>query len=246
MPFLCWIRPEWPSASRVQAAFTLRPGGYSRGPYAGLNLGTHVGDVPRAVAANRARLHRGLKLPAEPVWLHQVHGTQVLHLPAAGGRPVADAAWTDRPGVVCAVQVADCLPVLLADREGTRVGAAHAGWRGLAAGVLEATVAAMGLPAGRLMAWLGPAIGPRSFEVGEEVHAAFAERYPGDAVHFQAVAPGRWRADLYGLARARLERSGVQSICGGGDDTFSDRGRYYSHRRDGVTGRMAALIWLQP
>ncbi len=244
MSFLSWIEPDWPAPEAVRAAFTLRPGGHSRGAYAGLNLGGHVGDDPQAVQANRAQLRAALELPAEPTWLDQVHGTGVIRLSGQARRPVADAAWTDRPGRVCAVLVADCLPVLFCDRAGTRVAAAHAGWRGLAAGVLEATVAALGVAGADLMAWLGPAIGARSFEVGAEVRAAFAAAHAEDVQHFYPARPGGWRADLYGLARARLNRVGIEAIYGGGDDTFADPARYYSYRRDGTTGRMAALAWL--
>ncbi len=242
---LTWIQPDWPAPSSVRAAFTLRPGGYSLGPYRGLNLAAHVGDDVGAVADNRARLSQALGLVAEPVWLEQVHGAAVVRLPDAGRTPRADAAWTERAGVVCCVLVADCLPVLFCDRCGRRVAAAHAGWRGLAAGVLEATIHALGFAPGELLAWLGPAIGPAHFEVGEEVRAAFTERCPADAACFERGRRGRWHADLHGLARARLERAGVGAICGVEDDTFADPWRYYSYRRDGRTGRMAALIWLE-
>jgi YfiH family protein len=246
MAMLTWIRPDWPAPSGVQAAFTLRPGGFSEGPYAGCNPAAHVGDDPAAVAANRELLRAGLKLPGEPQWLEQVHGARVLRLPAPRARCRADAAWTEHPGVVCVVLVADCLPVLFCDRAGTRVAAAHAGWRGLAAGVLERTVAALGAEPGELLAWLGPAIGPARFEVGDDVRAAFVDGDPTDAAFFAPNPRGRWRADLHGLARARLKRAGVDSIWGGTDDTFSDPWRYFSYRRDGTTGRMAALVWLRP
>lgn len=246
MSLVGWIEPDWPAPARVRAAFTLRPGGRSTGPYAGLNLASHVGDAPEAVRANRARLGEALGLPGEPAWLEQVHGSEAVYLPDAGVRHRADAAWTDRPGVVCAVLVADCLPVLFTDRRGGRVAAAHAGWRGLAAGVLERTVRSLGGSPADLLAWIGPGIGRCRFEVGEEVRAAFVARCPEDRAFFEPGARGRWRADLHGLARARLARAGVEAVFGVADDTFGDPGRYYSHRRDGPTGRMAALAWIEP
>lgn len=233
--------PDWPVPARVRALITTRAGGTSVGPYASLNLADHVGDDPAAVRANRARL-RAL-LPAEPVWLEQVHGTDVLCVETGGARR-ADAAVSRTPGTVCAVLTADCLPVLLADRAGTVVAAAHAGWRGLCAGVLERTVAAMDTDPGQLLAWLGPAIGPEAFQVGDEVRAAFLAVDAAAAAAFRPDGPGKWRADLYALARQRLARAGVQARYGGGLCTFSDPGRFFSYRRDGTTGRMASLIWL--
>jgi YfiH family protein len=221
---------------------TLRTGGASGGPYASLNLGDHVGDEPAAVAENRRRLREVLALPAEPLWLEQVHGTDVAR---CGGpaRPLADAAVALEPGQVCAVMVADCLPVLLADRGGTCVAAAHAGWRGLAAGVLEATVAALPAEPSQIVAWLGPAVGPEAFEVGPEVRDAFlaADEAAGEA--FRPGMGDRWLADVYRLARQRLARVGVTDLHGGGLCTVSDPARFFSYRRDGATGRMAALVW---
>jgi len=221
---------------------TTRTDGVSGGPYASFNLGAHVGDDPAAVAANRQRLREALSLPAEPLWLEQVHGTDVARF---GGeeRPRADAAVALAPGEVCAVMVADCLPVLLADRGGTCVAAAHAGWRGLAAGVLESAVAALPVDPSRLVAWLGPAIAPDAFEVGPEVREAFVA---ADEVAAEAFRPGlgdRWLADVYQLARQRLGRAGVTEVHGGELCTVSDPSRFFSYRRDGVTGRMAALVW---
>lgn len=238
-----WLRPRWPAPPSVGACSTTRSGGVSRGPYAGLNLGAHVGDAPEAVAENRARLRRWLALPAEPAWLEQVHGCAVAE--AERGPARADAAVARGPGAVCVVMTADCLPVLLCDRDGTRVAAAHAGWRGLAAGVLETTVEALGGAPDGLMAWLGPAIGPASFEVGEEVRAAFVEPDPGAAAAFVPSPGGRWLADLYALARRRLAAVGVTAVYGGGLDTYADAGRFYSYRRERATGRMASLIWLR-
>ena len=235
------ICPDWTVAAQVQALSTTRAGGLSQGKHAGLNLGARCGDAPEHVAANRALLRE--LLPQEPGWLQQVHGSRVLELPAGAGAE-ADAVWTRQPGVVCAVLTADCLPVLLCERDGACVAAAHAGWRGLAGGVLEATVSAMGQPGEQLCAWLGPAIGAAAFEVGPEVRAAFLAI---DSAAAQAFRPGlgdRWYADLYLLARQRLAAVGVTAVSGGDLCTWSDAARFYSYRRDGVTGRMASLVWL--
>lgn len=235
------IVPDWPAPARVHALQTTRGGGFSLPPYDTLNLGMHVGDDALTVAANRNLL--GDLLPSEPLWLTQVHGTQVVDAETAGCQPVGDACVSRRAGAVCAVMTADCLPVLMCDEAGTVVGAAHAGWRGLAAGVLEATVRAMGEAPQRLLAWLGPAIGPQAFEVGGEVRAAFIDAHPqaGDAF----VAHGdKYLADLYRLARLRLTALGVTRIHGGDFCTYRDAGRFYSYRRDGRTGRMATLIWM--
>lgn len=237
---MSWRTPDWPAPERVRAAYTTRSGGVSRGPYASFNLAAHVGDDPAAVAANRARLRAGLDLPAEPHWLEQVHGTTVVE---AGGHGPADGSIGREPGRVCAVLTADCLPVLLCDRAGTVVAALHAGWRGLAAGVLEAGIAALGRPGRELLAWLGPAIGPEAFVVGEEVRAAFTRLHPEDAGSFRPAAGG-WHADLRALARRRLARAGVTAVFGVADCTYAGRDTYFSFRRDGTCGRQAALIWL--
>lgn len=234
--------PEWPAPVRVRALQTRRGGGVSAGPFATFNLGTHVGDRPDDVARNRARLREAL--PASPQWLQQVHGRTVVRLPGDGAPVPADAAWTDRTGTVCAVMTADCLPVLLCSDDGDAVAAAHAGWRGLAAGVLEATVDAMPAPPRRLMAWLGPAIGPAAFEVGPEVRAAFVDADPDAASCFRSGAGDRWLADLFALARRRLLAAGVRAVFGGGHCTFSDPAQWFSFRRDGRCGRMASLIWI--
>lgn len=244
------LRPDW--GLPVGALMSTRHGGVSRGPFDSLNLGMAVGDDSAAVAENRRRFADSLG-GARPLWLRQVHGMQVLH---AGQGPdderPADAAWTDRPGIACTVQVADCLPVLLARRDGSAVAAAHAGWRGLAAGVLENAVAALrrGGGAGELHAWLGPCIGPRQFEVGADVLEAFSTAQPADAVHFVERRRGdgclRWLADLPGLARARLQRAGVGHVHGGTWCTVEDRSRFFSFRRDGASGRLAAAIWCLP
>ncbi|MES2885078.1 MAG: peptidoglycan editing factor PgeF [Pseudomonadota bacterium] len=232
--------PDWSLPAGVRAYISTRQGGVSQGAYASLNLGSHVGDDSEAVAENRRRFAAAAGLAAQPDWLTQVHGCDVV---AAGGRPsaTADAVWTDQAGKPCAVLTADCLPVLFADLEGRCVAAAHAGWRGLAAGVLEATLAAMPVPPQRLTAWLGPAIGPAVFQVGAEVREVFVSQCATDSAAFKPDGD-RWRADLFALARARLARCGVQSVAGGGLCTASDPQRFFSHRRDGLSGRFASLI----
>lgn len=240
-----WIVPDWPAPTRVRALVTTRGGGVSAAPYASLNLGDHVGDDPAAVAENRAVL-RGA-LPAEPVWLNQVHGSGIVDADCASGIPAADGSVARNAGTVCAVLTADCLPVLLCDRAGTVVAVAHAGWRGLAGGVVEAAVRAMDVDPVEVLAWLGPAIGPRAFEVGGEVRRIFVAQDPAAELAFvpQAGPPAdKWLADIYLLARQRLARIGVTRVFGGGLCTFSDAERFYSYRRDGVTGRMASAIWL--
>ncbi len=239
------ILPDWPAPPRVRALSTTRAGGVSRGPYASLNLGDHVGDSPSAVASNRHRLVSACALPATPCWLRQVHGTVVADLRSAPPRPQADAAWSNRPGQICAILTADCLPVLLCDRAGSVVAAAHAGWRGLAAGVLEKTVERLPVARAQLMAWLGPAIAQAAFEVGSEVRAAFVAQDAGAGECFtQAGTPGKYRADLYGLARRQLNALGVTAVYGGDACTHADAARFFSHRRDGVCGRQASLVWL--
>lgn len=234
--------PAWPAPANVRALVTTRAGGVSAAPWDSLNLGDHVNDDPAAVAENRRRLRT--LLPAEPVWLRQVHGTVCVDAAQANAGAEADAALARAPGAVCAVLTADCLPVLLCDEAGTVVAAAHAGWRGLAAGVIESTVRAMGLPGERLVAWLGPAIGPENFEVGDEVRAAFVARDPAAAQAFVAGTPGKWYCDIYRLARQRLAALGVRRVAGADFCTVRDGARFYSYRRDGVTGRMASLVWL--
>lgn len=242
---LAFVRPDWPAHARVQAVVTLRAGGVSPPPYAALNLGVHVGDDPANVTKNRELLAAALQLPSEPVWLKQVHGTQVAHLPGLPDTLEADAVCTTRVGAVCAILTADCLPVLFCDDAGSVVGAAHAGWRGLLAGVLENTVQSMNVPVAQIQAWLGPAIGPQNFEVGVEVRDAFVQCDAAASQAFVAGAPGKYFADLYLLARQRLHRHGVTRVYGGGLCTFNDTERFYSYRRQSVTGRLATLIWLQ-
>ena len=246
-----FLSPTWPAPARLRACTTLRHGGgVSPAPWDDFNLGLRCGDDPANALENRRRLRASFGLPNEPVWLRQVHGTTVLRVdesPAVGAdEPEADAAVTDRDCVVLAILTADCLPVLFCDEDGNEVAAAHAGWRGLAGGVLEATVAAMHADPGDLMAWLGPAAGPASYEIGEEVRAAFVDADAGAAKAFVATRPGHWRVDLPALARRRLRAVDVRRVYGGDEDTIAEPGRFFSHRRDGVTGRMATLAWLAP
>lgn len=225
---------------------TTRLGGVSQGPYASLNLGDHVGDDPAAVVENRAILQQRLGLPAAPHWLTQVHGCQVATAEQSMPGCAADAICTRQPGRVCAVLTADCLPLLICDRQGGGVCAVHAGWRGLAAGVIEAALAKHDRPAADLLVWLGPAIGPGAFEVGEDVRQAFVAQDCEAEAAFEPLRAGHWLADIYTLARQRLSRLGVGFVGGGEYCTVTDRERFFSYRRDGVTGRMASLIWLEP
>ena len=237
----CFI-PEWPAPANVNALQTTRKGGVSVAPYNSLNLGSHVGDSPLVVARNRMLLEP--VFPSEPVWLNQVHGLKVADAGHAGCLPEADASVSTHRGAVCVVMTADCLPILLCDETGSVVGAAHAGWRGLCDGVIEAAVLEMRVPASTLMAWLGPAIGPTAFEVGEEVRAAFVKKQPAAEAAFVPGKNGRWMANINELARLRLQALGIHRIYGGDLCTFSDHERFYSYRRDGVTGRMGTFIWL--
>lgn len=238
-----FIKPDWPAPAGIRALATIRAGGASRPPFDSLNLGGQVGDDPAAVRKNRETLRAFL--PAEPKWLEQVHGTAVAVADNMREPVKADAAVAFQPGTVCAVLTADCLPVLFCDRHGTRVAAAHAGWRGLAAGVLEASVDAMQCDPADIMAWLGPAIGPQAFEVDGEVREVFVRDLPGTQTAFAAAQAGKWLADIYELARLRLARAGVQQVYGAGFCTHADAARFYSYRRDKTTGRMASLIWRQ-
>lgn len=233
-----------PAMGRVRALTTTRPGGVSRASYRALNLAGHVGDEPARVAENRRRLIDALHLPAEPAWLEQVHGTHVIELTGKPPAEAADAAVTRQAGVVLAVLTADCLPVVLGEPDGATVAVVHAGWRGMAAGVIEAAVAALDVDPARLHAWLGPAIGPAAYEVGEDVREAFVVADPGARAAFGPGRPGRWQCNLYTLARRRLAAAGIGSIGGGGLCTFSDAERFFSYRRDGRCGRMATLAWL--
>jgi YfiH family protein len=243
---LAWLTPQWPVAPNVRAAFTHRAGGVSAAPFDTLNLGTQVGDLPAHLSENRRRVQAALDLPAEPLWLSQVHGTAVFepHSRTDAAAAPADALIVRSPGIVAAIQVADCLPVLLASADGRNIAAAHAGWRGLSAGILETTVARLGVAPQALSAWLGPAIGPAHFEVGDEVRAAFMRHDAAAERAFTANARARWQCDLAELARQRLRTLGVREVHGGGWCTFADRERFFSYRRDGQCGRMAALVWL--
>jgi YfiH family protein len=240
-----WIVPDWPAPVRVRAFVTTRDGGVSRGPYESLNLGATNGDDPDHVARNRAivRAH----LPDEPRWMAQVHGIEVADVDelAEDAKPRADAAVTRRPGIVATVLTADCMPLFLCDRAGRRAGVVHAGWRGMAAGVIEATVARMQTPPQELLAWMGPTIGPDAFEVGDEVREAFVARDAAADEAFRPKSPGKHLADLYALARQRLERAGVGAVYGASHCTFSEKDLFFSYRREKKSGRMGAFIWIE-
>ena len=253
-----WLIPNWPAPANVRALMTTRQGGGSAAPFDSFNTATHVDDAPAAVVANRVLLRQAL--PTEPLWLNQIHGNAIARFDAAPNDnpsvPDADASVAFEPGQVCVVQTADCLPVLFCDAAGTVVAAAHAGWRGLAGGVLEETVRAMQVDPANIMAWMGAAIGPNAFEVGDEVREAFVAQHPLTAVAFTPAfrpafpgtldeTPRKWLADIYALARIRLAAIGVEQVFGGGLCTFNDTARFYSYRRESRTGRMASLIWLQ-
>jgi polyphenol oxidase len=244
-----WIFPEWPAPSRVHAAVTTRHGpGISQAPFGRFNLGLRSGDDEQAVRTNRTALRQSLDLPADPRWLRQVHGTVAAELGPLPSReePEADAAVSRVPGTVLAILTADCLPVLICSDDGNTIGAAHAGWRGLAAGVLEQTIEQMQRPAAKLIAWLGPCIGVTSYEVGDEVRDAFIGQNAQAVTAFAATRPGHWQCDLATLARQRLTAAGISRIHGGGFDTRADE-RFYSYRREGArSGRFASLIWLAP
>lgn len=242
-----FLIPDWPAPANVRALQTLRTGGVSEAPWDALNLGDHVGDDCACVQANRALLRD--VLPGEPLWLKQVHGNVAVDANSAhqliNQPPEADAAFTRSPEQVCVVMTADCLPVLFCDRAGTVVAAAHAGWRGLLAGILEESILRMAIPPSDLLVWLGPAIGPSCFEVGADVQAAFVAEDARAATAFRSHAPGKFLADIYALARFRLQRADITSVNGGGLCTVTEADRFFSYRRDGVTGRMASLIWLE-
>lgn len=237
------ITPDWPAPPNVRALQTTRQGGVSAAPYDSLNLGDHVGDEPLTVARNRVLLNH--LLPSEPVWLEQAHGTLVANADNASCLPQADACIARHRESVCVVMTADCLPVLLCDALGSVVGAAHAGWKGLVAGVIESTVLAMNAPPQNLMVWLGPAISQDAFEVGEEVRAAFVAAQPQAASAFTIGQSGKWLADIYALARIRLNALGITQIFGGNYCTYRESEKFFSYRRDGTTGRMGTFIWLE-
>ncbi len=239
-----WLPADWPAPANVHAGTSRRQGGVSRGRYASLNLAMHVGDAAPSVTENR----RILELPTEPVWLNQVHGICVVNagksLTAKSQLAIeGDAAYTDLAGVICAVLTADCLPVLLCDRAGSRVAAVHAGWRGLNAGIIARAVTALQSPAEHLLAWLGPAIGPNAYEVGDDVREAFVLKEAATGSAFRSSRPGHWWMNIYQLARHQLAQLGVTEVYGGEHCTFQEEGSFHSYRRDGVTGRMASVIW---
>ena len=239
-----WIVAAWPAPPRIRAGVTTRVGGVSQSAYAELNLAEHVGDAPAAVRENRERLRRFLDLPTEPIWLNQVHGVQVCTDAQVGAQ--ADASVSRQAGEVCVVMTADCLPVLLCDRVGSVVAAAHAGWRGLAAGVIPEALIHMQADPAEVLVWLGPAIGPRAFEVGDDVRSVFLGLAKEYADVFTARSPGKWLMDIYAAARLQLAGLGVTQVYGGGFCTYEDSTQFYSYRRERVTGRMASLIWIQP
>jgi polyphenol oxidase len=240
------IQPDWPAPAHVRAATTTRYGGVSQGRYDSFNLADHVGDDPVAVAHNRQLLKNQLELPAEPFWLSQVHGCRIADRHSENPGCQADGFTSADTGVVCVVLTADCLPLLLTDRQGREVAAVHVGWRGLAAGIIEQALSRMSAQPESLLAWMGPAIGASAFEVGEEVRHTFIASAKEDRQAFKQGRPGHWWADLYLLAKMRMLRAGVGFISGGDYCTVTDRERFFSYRRDGVTGRMASLIWLEP
>lgn len=244
MSALQLLQPDWPAPPSVRAYSTTRRGGVSGAPFDSLNLGDHVGDEPAAVASNRQNLVEQLAMPSPPAWLSQVHGVACVAAQSVSKGCEADASFTTEPNHVCVVMTADCLPLLFTNSAGSVVAAAHAGWRGLCDGVIESTVAAMGCPAEELLVWLGPAIGPTAFEVGEEVRTAFCEHDSEATAAFQPHGDGKWLADIYRLARQRLADLGVSQVYGGDHCTYKEDELFYSYRRDGQTGRMASLIWI--
>jgi hypothetical protein len=239
------LKPDWPCPPGVKACSSTRLGGVSLPPYDSLNLGQHVDDDAHAVAINRQRLQAIAGLPAEPLWLEQVHGTKVVDAKDWQNGCEADAIFSRQPGQVCAIMTADCLPVLFCDREGKQVAATHAGWRGLLNGILQQTVEQFDGPRSDVLAWLGPAIGPQQFEVGSEVYAAFGERYPEAKAAFKRVDETHFLADIYLLARQQLSALGISAVYGGEQCTVTEESLFFSYRRDGVTGRMASLIWIE-
>ena len=252
---LNFILPNWPAPKHVKAIQTTRTGGVSCAPYASLNLGAHVNDDPSAVAHNRQLLNS--YLPGEPVWVNQVHGTDVIDAASTSGLQNADASFTHQTNIICVTMTADCLPLLLCDKAGTVVAAVHAGWRGLCDGVIEAAVNKMQLPAPEILVWLGPAIGPQAFEVGDDVRAQFITQDSQAELAFKA-SDNKWLCNLYMLAQQRLNTLGITQIYGAGDltssaenqrdnfCTYTDEARFFSFRRDNITGRMASMIWLAP
>ncbi|MCH9770749.1 MAG: peptidoglycan editing factor PgeF [Gammaproteobacteria bacterium] len=241
-----YLKPAWPAPANINAYTTLRSGGFSQAPFDSFNLGPHVNDNPAMVAKNVAKLVTDLMLPATPVWLNQVHGTKAVAIDNCieGERPAADACYTKQSHTVCAVLTADCLPILLCDQAGTQIAAIHAGWRGLLAGVIDNTIAAMDVSGKDFMAWLGPAIGPRVFDLNAAIRLDFIQRNPDNSSCFKHKRGNVWTANIYELARINLRRLGIRQVYGGEHCTFSDSQRFFSYRRDQTTGRIASLIWL--
>ncbi|MGB6977365.1 MAG: peptidoglycan editing factor PgeF [Gammaproteobacteria bacterium] len=238
------VKPIWPAPPSIHAYTTVRSDGFSRSPYDSFNLSQHVGDDPLAVSVNRAKLTLVLKLPTDPIWLQQAHSNKVVPAHEITAGTQADASYTDQFNVVCAILTADCLPLLLTDRQGSKVAAIHAGWRGLAAGVIDATVRELHIPGNELLAWLGPTISAEHYEVGNEVRDAFVQQHAEAKAAFTGTTQNKWQADLYLLARQCLNRLGVNQIYGGEFCTYTHQNFFFSHRRDqGITGRMATLIW---
>lgn len=241
---ISFIQPNWPAPTNIKAYTTTRIGGFSCTPYDTLNLATHVNDDPINVEKNRILLREFLHLPDEPLWLTQVHGVEVVQAELQQPYVVADAAYTREKNIVCAVQTADCLPVLICDRAATCVAAIHAGWKGLAAGIIEETIKTLKILGSDLLVWLGPAIGPQAFEVGEDVYETFITHDSNAALGFKKIDNKKWLANMYLLAKQRLHQLGVQNIYGGEFCTYTDKERFFSYRRDNMTGRMASLIWI--
>jgi YfiH family protein len=239
-----FITPAWPAPENVHALTTLRTGGYSSAPYSSFNLAEHTGDDAECVNRNRALLREHFSLPDEPLWLQQVHSNRIVSAGPENIGAEADGSWTCHVGNVCVVMTADCLPVLICNRQGSKVAAVHAGWRGLHAGVVTSAIRLLDSDPADLMVWLGPAIGPQAFEVGPEVLQAFADRNDENRSAFRQTDNQHWLCDLYRLARIELSSQGVDSVFGGNECTCTDEQRFYSYRRDGDTGRMASLIWL--
>jgi len=246
MQYSDWITPDWLAPEQVASVSTTRCGGFSEGSFSGFNLASHVGDNEQHVLKNRQFLCKALRLPSEPCWLDQRHSAQVIKLSAENCHHVqADAAYTVTPGVVCGVLTADCLPVLFCNREGSCIAVAHAGWQGLLSGILENTLAALPVAAPSVLCWLGPAIGPGKYEVGEELRNRFVLKSPEHASAFQAIKADKYLADIYQIAKNILTAKDVQAISGGGYCTYTQHQKFFSYRRDGVTGRMATLLWMK-
>ncbi|MDH3689901.1 MAG: peptidoglycan editing factor PgeF [Gammaproteobacteria bacterium] len=242
---VCTLSAAWPAPARVHAITTLRQGGVSAGPYSSLNLADHVGDCFDCVCRNREVLRQGLKLPREPTWLNQIHGVEVVNAAEVTSGVCADGSYTSEPGVVCAILTADCLPLFMCDRSGDRVSLVHVGWRGLAGGIVERAVSVF-VSSATPLAWMGPAIGPRAYEVGRDVYNEFAADDPEHRAAFTpSIRKDYWLADLYALTRLRLQRSGVTQICGGEVCTYTEEEHFFSYRRDRRCGRMASLIWIE-